>query len=78
MAKTALAIEKLSYEQALAELEKIVQQLENQTLELDVTLKRFERGKSLILRCQMLLDQAELKVRQLSNENLTAEEKVRE
>ena len=78
MAKTALAIEKLSYEQALAELEKIVQKLENQSLELDATLKMFERGKSLIQHCQMLLDQAELKVRQLSNENLTTEEKVRE
>ncbi len=78
MAKTALAIEKYNYEQALAELEKIVQQLENQSLELDVTLKMFERGKSLIQRCQMLLDQAELKVRQLSNENITTEKKVRE
>jgi exodeoxyribonuclease VII small subunit len=74
MPKTALAIEKLSYEQALTELEKIVQQLENQSLELDVTLTMFERGKSLIQRCQMLLDQAELKVRQLSNENLSTEE----
>ena len=78
MTKTALAIEKLSYEQALTELEKIVQQLENQSLELDGTLKMFERGKSLIQRCQMLLDQAELKVRQLSSENITTEEKVRE
>ena len=78
MTKTALAIEKLSYEKALAELEEIVQQLENQPLELDVTLKMFERGKSLIQRCQMLLDRAELIVRQLSDENLTTEEKVRE
>jgi exodeoxyribonuclease VII small subunit len=78
MTKTALAIEKLSYEKALAELEEIVQQLENQSLELDVTLKMFERGKSLIQRCQMLLDRAELIVRQLSDENLTTEEKVRE
>lgn len=75
MAKTALAIEKLSYEQALAELEETVQRLENQSLELDMTLKMFERGKSLIQRCQMLLDQAELKVRQLSAEKLTKEEK---
>ena len=78
MAKMALAIENLSYEKALAELEVIVQKLENQSLELDVTLKMFERGKSLIQRCQVLLDQAELKVRQLSDENLSTEEKVRE
>jgi exodeoxyribonuclease VII small subunit len=76
MAKTALAIEKLSYEQALNELEGIVQQLENQSLELDSTLKMFERGKSLIQRCQLLLDQAELTVRQLSDEKVATEEKI--
>jgi exodeoxyribonuclease VII small subunit len=75
MAKAFVAIEKLNYEQALAELEEIVQQLENQSLELDVTLKMFERGKLLILRCQALLDQAELKVRNLSVENPKIEKK---
>jgi exodeoxyribonuclease VII small subunit len=78
MAKAIAAIEKLNYEQALAELDEIVQQLENQSLELDVTLKMFERGKLLIQRCQTLLDQAELKVRQLSVENPKSEEKTRE
>jgi len=73
MAKAIVAIEKLNYEQALAEIEEIVQQLENQSLELDVTLKMFERGKLLIQRCQTLLDQAELKVRQLSVEDPTSE-----
>ena len=76
MAKTSLAVEKLNYEQALAELEEIVQQLENQSLELDVTLKFFERAKSLIQRCQLLLDRAELKVRQLTDENPKTEEKA--
>jgi exodeoxyribonuclease VII small subunit len=78
MAKAIVAIEKLNYEQALVELDEIVQQLENQSLELDVTLKMFERGKLLIQRCQTLLDQAELKVRQLSVENPKSEEKTRE
>ena len=75
MAKAIVAIEKLNYEQALAEIEEIVEQLENQSLELDVTLKMFERGKLLIQRCQTLLDQAELKVRNLSVENPKIEEK---
>jgi exodeoxyribonuclease VII small subunit len=78
MAKAIVAIEKLNYEQALAEIEEIVEQLENQSLELDVTLKLFERGKLLIQRCQVLLDQAELKVRQLSVENPGSDEKARE
>ena len=75
MAKAITAIEKLNYEQALVELEEIVQQLENQSLELDATLMMFERGKLLIQRCQALLDQAELKVRNLSVENPKLEEK---
>ena len=75
MAKAITAIEKLNYEQALAELEEIVEQLENQSLELDATLMMFERGKLLIQRCQALLDQAELKVRNLSVENPKLEEK---
>jgi exodeoxyribonuclease VII small subunit len=78
MAKAIVAIEKLTYEQALAEIEEIVEQLENQSLELDLTLKLFVRGKLLIQRCQTLLDQAELKVRQLSVENPVSEEKTRE
>jgi exodeoxyribonuclease VII small subunit len=66
MTKTSTAIDKLSYEQALAELEEIVKKLDNQPLELENTLKQFERGKALIQRCQKLLDQAELKVSELS------------
>jgi exodeoxyribonuclease VII small subunit len=74
MTKKESIIEKLSYEKALAELEKIIQQLENQSLELDVTLKLFERGKALLDHCQHLLDQAELKVRVLSSEKTRSEE----
>lgn len=65
MGKTEKEIEKLGYEQALAELEEIVQKLENQSLELETTLRLFERGKNLLAHCQKLLGQAELKVREL-------------
>lgn len=68
MGKTEKEVEKLSYEQALAELEEIVQQLENQSMELEVTLALFERGKALLSHCQSLLDRAELKVRELGRE----------
>jgi exodeoxyribonuclease VII small subunit len=66
MPKPSTSIDKISYEQALAELEEIIKKLDNQPLELDTTLKQFERGRALIQRCQTLLDQAELKVRELS------------
>lgn len=68
MGKTDKEVEKLSYEQALAELEGIVQQLENQSLALEATLALFERGKTLLAHCQTLLDRAELKVRELEME----------
>jgi exodeoxyribonuclease VII small subunit len=68
MGKTQKEIGKLGFEQALAELEEIVQQLENQSLELEVTLALFERGKALLSHCQGLLDRADLKVRELEIE----------
>lgn len=57
--------EKMSYEQAFEELETIVQQLEGGELPLEKALSLFERGQSLALRCSTLLEQAELKLKQL-------------
>jgi exodeoxyribonuclease VII small subunit len=70
MAKTPIAIDQLTYEQAVQELEEILNSLEGEPRGLDETMGLFERGKALIQRCQDLLDQAELKVRTLEN-NLT-------
>jgi exodeoxyribonuclease VII small subunit len=56
----------LTYEQAFEELEKIVKDLENNPPGLDATLKLYERGQALARHCSKLLDQSELKVRQLS------------
>ena len=53
-------------------MEEIVQKLENQSLELEVTLALFERGKALLSHCQGLLDRAELKVRELEIEKPAA------
>jgi len=66
MAKTSTPLESLSYEQALGELESILEALENESHDLQRTMQLFERGRSLISRCQQLLDNAELKVSQLS------------
>jgi exodeoxyribonuclease VII small subunit len=60
----------LTYEQALAELEEIVTALESEELSLDNSMSLFERGESLARYCAGLLDQAELKVQQISGENL--------
>lgn len=70
------AVEELSYEQALAELEQIVASLEANRpdeagkLTLDEAMALFERGQALSRRCLDLLDKAELRVKQLSGETL--------
>ena len=57
--------ENLSFEEAFAELEEVVQQLEAGDLTLDQSMALFERGVALATRCNAQLDAAELRVRQL-------------
>ena len=63
-------IENLTFEQAFAELEETVRRLEAGGLALEESLALFERGQALAARCNAQLDQAELKVRQLSPEGV--------
>jgi exodeoxyribonuclease VII small subunit len=62
------ALDALTYEQAFAELEEIVGKLEGEIGNLDEALALFERGQALAKRCAELLDKAELKVQQLSED----------
>lgn len=64
-------VEELTYEEAFAELETIVGGLESEQHLLDEAMALFERGQALSKRCAELLDQAELKIRQLSGGELT-------
>jgi exodeoxyribonuclease VII small subunit len=57
--------DKLTYEQAFNELEEIVGRLEEGDLPLEEALGLFERGQALAGRCTELLENAELKLRQL-------------
>ena len=54
------------FEAALAELEAIVQRLEQGELPLEESLRQFERGVVLTRSCQKALQQAEEKIRVLS------------
>jgi exodeoxyribonuclease VII small subunit len=63
-------IENLTFEQAFAELEETVHKLEAGGLTLEESLSLFERGQALATRCNAQLDQAELKLRQLSPEGI--------
>lgn len=58
-----------SFEQSLAELEAIVNQMENGDLPLDEALQKFERGIALSRASQQALEQAEQKVKMLLSEN---------
>jgi len=64
-------VDQLSYEAAFAELQTIIEALEGEQRSLDEATSLYERGQFLVKRCGELLDQAELKVRQLSGSDLT-------
>lgn len=55
----------LTFEQAYAQLEAVVAQLESGDLSLDDSVALYERGQQLARRCGELLDGAELRVRQI-------------
>jgi len=63
-------VEKLTFEQAFAELEETVRKLEMGGLALEESLALFERGQALAAHCGTQLDQAELKVQQLAPEGV--------
>ena len=58
-----------TFEKSLAELEKIVMQLEQGELSLDEAMQAFEQGVKLTRTCQQTLDSAEQKVRILLEES---------
>lgn len=76
--KSELSVEELSYEEALAELEGIVESLENGQSQLDESMKLFERGQALVTHCGALLESAQLKVQKLAGESVTAFEEESE
>jgi exodeoxyribonuclease VII small subunit len=70
MTKSPTPVEELTYEQAYAELESIVATLENEERTLDEAIAQYERGQALAKHCAELLDKAELKVQQLSGDDM--------
>lgn len=60
----------VSFEEAYAELEQIIARLESGELPLDESVALFERGRKLSEHCQALLDKAELRIQQLTDDGL--------
>ena len=57
-----ISSEMLTFEQALAELERIVRELENGQIGLEESLNHYEKGVSLLKRCYGQLQQAEQRI----------------
>ena len=57
----------LAFEQTLAELETLVNQMEDGNMGLEDSLAAFEKGIRLTRECQQALQQAELRVQVLTN-----------
>ena len=63
-------VEELTYEESLAELEEIVSALEGEQSQLEESIKLFERGQLLAAHCGVLLEAAELKVKQVAGDDV--------
>jgi exodeoxyribonuclease VII small subunit len=61
----AKPVEKMSFEEALAELDTIVRQLETGDVELERSITLYARGAELKAHCEARLKAAELKVEQI-------------
>ncbi len=68
--ETADDLSGLTFEQALQELESIVQALERDDQPLEEALRLFRRGQALVQYCNRLLQEAELQVQQVVGEGL--------
>jgi len=64
-APAARPIAELSFEEALAELERIVQMLEREQPDLEAAIKAYERGTQLRRHCEEKLREARLRVEKL-------------
>jgi exodeoxyribonuclease VII small subunit len=68
--KADKSIEELTYEEALAELEQIVEALESEQNPLEEAMMLFERGQALVKKCGVALESAQLKVQKIVGESL--------
>ena len=59
-------VAKMSFEQAIAELEKVVGQLDSGDVPLEESIRLYERGAKLKARCEAKLKEAEEKVEQIT------------
>lgn len=59
-------LDELSFEQALVELESIVKSLESGDIQLEDSIKAYERGAALKMHCESKLKSAQLKIEKIT------------
>ena len=64
-----MAKQKVTFEDTLAKLEKIVSEIEEGKVSLDESIRKYTEGTKLIATCRSILDQAEQKILVLTRED---------
>ena len=65
---------KLTFEQALAQLEKIVGDIEQAEVGLEESIDKYEEGMKIIKHCRAILEQAEKRIETINKENISQNE----
>ena len=60
-----MAKKKLTFEEALKQLETIAEQIERGTIGLEESIDKYEEGMALVKQCRDILSKAEMKIQQL-------------
>ena len=63
--------QKISFEDALKDLEEIVENLNNDELELEKAISAYEKGMELKKICEQRLEEAKLRIENIKDENET-------
>lgn len=66
MAAAKAVLNKLTFEEALTELEQIVRALESGSISLEDAIAQYERGAALEAHCRMKLDDAKLRIEKIT------------
>lgn len=66
--------ERLSFEEALSRLEEIVNELEDESISLEDTIKLYEEGIELSKICTETLEQAELRIEKVNEQHADNED----
>jgi len=59
----------MKFEESLKRLEKILQEIETEDLDVDILINLFEEGNSIAVKCQKDLSKAQTKMKTIMKEN---------